>query len=1142
MLRRAAFILLLGSATTQAFAQPAIPLPPSALAAPAADPSLPRPLVAPPADWVLPADIPPAPPQAGEAAIVLLLSDQQARLEADRANRYYAFASRIGSAQALQAASLALEWDPALETLTIHRFRLIRDGKPIDLLKDGSPLVVVRREPNLEQAAIDGRLTATLQPDDVRVGDIVDLAFTISRSDPAAPGRAEHTAIIPFRMPIGRARIRILAPEDMPISHRVFPGMVEPRRSKARGQQELLIDLKNHVAPEPPRGAPMRYFVVNGIEATNAQGWADIARTFAPQYDKAATLVPDSPLKAEAARIRAASNDPKVQASLALALVQDQVRYLFLGLDGGGYRPTPADETWKRRLGDCKAKSVLLTALLRELGIEARPALVSTAAGDVLPASLPRASAFDHVIVEAQIGGRSYWLDGTQAGETNLERLRPPPFQWALPLTDTADALVAIPAVVLTAPDLRQRLDLDARKGLLVPAEADAELRFRGPVASAWRLALKQMTPADRQKVMQDMWKREYRFITPETVSDREDAATGEQILSMKGKARMDWGNEEPSWYEADGAIVGFRIDTRREPGPFIDAPFAFGHPEWIERSQTILLPNGGKGFRLDGKDFDRSVGIHAFARKADLSGERFHFTASMRSLASEMDAAKARTAEADYAVLAKDNLHIGAPANYVPNKADAGALKAETPTTVEALLRRGMFYEMAGELNLSIADGEAALALAPERADVMGKLAAWLYSTSPERAGKLADEAVKIDPGQWNALFVRGQLLMRQGRFADADREFALALKAAPNFRAALDGRIRALRQLGRDDEAIALLRSKADSDEMKEAVEKLETAIKAPVSREEARTELDSRIAADPGNPQLLRARAHMRNRSGDKTGALADFEAAIAAAPSREIKAGLLMEMAQARPPMSRAAWRADLDKARQMDPAIAPQVELARGVMEQRYGDIPAAVRALDEAVRLAPDDPDLALMRIERLQQMKRLSPEQAVDTMEQLARTHVDNAQLWNNLCWEKGTRNIRPESALADCDRALQLSPDAPAYRDSRGLVLLRLGRLKEAVAEYDAVLARVPTLAPSLYARGLAKSGLGDRAGATADFAVARDKDKDIDKMFADFGLAAPDAPPAAAPEPQWKKIAPIPGGQRAPEVTERPRRPKR
>ena len=76
-----------------------------------------------------------------------------------------------------------------------------------------------------------------------------------------------------------------------------------------------------------------------------------------------AKLASDSPIKAEAARIRAASPDPKVQAGLALALVQDQIRYLFLGLDGGGYRPTPADETWKRRLGDCKAKSVLLLAL-----------------------------------------------------------------------------------------------------------------------------------------------------------------------------------------------------------------------------------------------------------------------------------------------------------------------------------------------------------------------------------------------------------------------------------------------------------------------------------------------------------------------------------------------------------------------------------------------------------------------------------------------------------------------------------------------------------------------------------------------------------------------------------------------------------
>ena len=59
------------------------------------------------------------------------------------------------------------------------------------------------------------------------------------------------------------------------------------------------------------------------------------------------------------------------RARAALRLVQDQVRYVFVGLDGGNYTPASVADTWQRRYGDCKAKTVMLMALLREMGISA---------------------------------------------------------------------------------------------------------------------------------------------------------------------------------------------------------------------------------------------------------------------------------------------------------------------------------------------------------------------------------------------------------------------------------------------------------------------------------------------------------------------------------------------------------------------------------------------------------------------------------------------------------------------------------------------------------------------------------------------------------------------------------------------------
>src|SRR5690606_24236734 len=132
-----------------------------------------------------------------------------------------------------------------------------------------------------------------------------------------------------------------------------------------------------------------------------------------------------------------------VQASAALRLVQDQVRYVALLMGEGALTPASADETWSQRLGDCKAKTAILLALLDGLGITAEPAAVSVNNGDGMNEGLPRMSAFNHVLVRVEIDGQVHWLDGARTGDRRLEDTPVPPYFWALPLTGPGAALEA---------------------------------------------------------------------------------------------------------------------------------------------------------------------------------------------------------------------------------------------------------------------------------------------------------------------------------------------------------------------------------------------------------------------------------------------------------------------------------------------------------------------------------------------------------------------------------------------------------------------------------------------------------------------------------------------------------------------------
>jgi tetratricopeptide (TPR) repeat protein len=112
-------------------------------------------------------------------------------------------------------------------------------------------------------------------------------------------------------------------------------------------------------------------------------------------------------------------------------------------------------------------------------------------------------------------------------------------------------------------------------------------------------------------------------------------------------------------------------------------------------------------------------------------------------------------------------------------------------------------------------------------------------------------------------------------------------------------------------------------------------------------------------------------------------------------------------------------------------------------------------------------------------------------------------ADAYINRCWLRATANRDLTLAFADCDTGLRLAPNDANGLDSLGFLYLRLGRLDEAIAEYDAALQTNPRLAGSLYGRGLAKRKKGDQAGGDADIAAAKAIQADIADEYAKYGM---------------------------------------
>jgi tetratricopeptide (TPR) repeat protein len=93
-----------------------------------------------------------------------------------------------------------------------------------------------------------------------------------------------------------------------------------------------------------------------------------------------------------------------------------------------------------------------------------------------------------------------------------------------------------------------------------------------------------------------------------------------------------------------------------------------------------------------------------------------------------------------------------------------------------------------------------------------------------------------------------------------------------------------------------------------------------------------------------------------------------------------------------------------------------------------------------------------------------------------------------NNICWGLATLGGELDAALQICDEAIAKLPECAPCIDSRGFVLLRMGRFQEAVDSYNTSLLKRPMMAASLYGRGVARLRMGQAQEGDLDLRLAR------------------------------------------------------
>ena len=228
-----------------------------------------------------------------------------------------------------------------------------------------------------------------------------------SRRDLVAPwgvSISEQYGVTQERLEV---HVKWSSPGLRPEWHSELPGM-----SCTESHDNSLMCVATDIPAYPINSDVYYDDIVPQLVLAEKRSWPEIGNWYETLFKT--SLVSDASIVQMAAQLSEGLGDEVQKLKAIHDFVATQIRYVGLEHGSFAFRPHRTDLTLQRRYGDCKDKTALLIDLLKQVGINMSPVLVSTGRRDPKKLFVPSGSYFDHLIVcGALANGEEYCLDGT---------------------------------------------------------------------------------------------------------------------------------------------------------------------------------------------------------------------------------------------------------------------------------------------------------------------------------------------------------------------------------------------------------------------------------------------------------------------------------------------------------------------------------------------------------------------------------------------------------------------------------------------------------------------------------------------------------------------------------------------------------
>lgn len=518
--------------------------------------------------------------------------DKQIKVENGKQNEYFErYAILVKNEAGMDSVSqFSITFDPSYEQIVMHYVRVKRGNQLINKTND-IQIELLRREKRLESLIYDGRYTANIIIEDVRIGDIVEYAYTTIGENPIYQNHFSYNLWVNWRVPVERLTFRLKWPANRSLFIKNYQSDAELTIIEDGEDKVYSLDLKKIKKINYDSNTPVWYTPFGTIQLSEFNTWKEVINWALPLYESGYRKYPE--IESIAKNIVEKHDNDTDRFMAMLNLIQKEIRYLGIEMGVNSHKPSRPDETLTRRYGDCKDKTVVLICLLRAAGIDARPVLVNTKMRHKLKELQPKINAFNHVLVKAEVANKTVWADPTRIYQgNNFSWLYQPDYGYALIIDPTVSDLTLMPDNSrFSEVKINETISLLSGKG--APADYEIETAYQGIDAEKMRYRLAEEGRQNVEDGFLEFYSRYYSKIEKKQNINIDDNKGKNQIRLKEYYLLNNFWEKDESTHESTGSIYSNGIASYLKSPSQVQRtqPLALTHPVSVSQSITVLFP-----------------------------------------------------------------------------------------------------------------------------------------------------------------------------------------------------------------------------------------------------------------------------------------------------------------------------------------------------------------------------------------------------------------------------------------------------------------------------------------------------------------------------------------------------------------------